>query len=128
VAGGGGRTDKTLTEEEKKEKKREYMRNWFAKNKNKKKEKGTTRPTLEDSGEGKNALVHATKNYVEGSGIPIDLVNEYGLTAVEVVLAEKNRGIGYTADEIHSMADKRLKIFSLAEIEDMHDRLVAAGL
>lgn len=60
--------------------------------------------------------------------LPRVLLQKYGVTAVEVVLAEKNRGIGYTADEIFETRDKRISKLSMSEIEDIFDGLVEAGM
>lgn len=111
---GGG--VENLSDEEKKAKKREYMRKWLAKKKNKQQE------------EKGNDLIDQARQKIEDRGLPIEMVNKYGMTAVEVILNEKNRGIGYTADEIYEMADKRLKILNLTEITEIYEALENAGL
>jgi len=108
----------SMTEEQKKEAKREYMRKWLAK---KKGERDARK-------EGKTDLIIKAKDEIEEKGIPLHLVQEYGMTAVEVVLAEKNRGIGYTADEIFEMRDKRIRGLRLQDVEKIYDDLVSEGL
>lgn len=73
-------------------------------------------------------LIDRSKREIEEKGIPMDLVNRFGRTACEVVMNEMNRGIGFTADEIFEMRDKRLKIYNEEEIQEIYDGLVAAGL
>lgn len=73
-------------------------------------------------------IFHAPVSKEVEPELPVDAVNTYGRMAVEVVLSEMNRGIGFTAEEIFEQGDKRLKIFTVGEIIDIYEQLENAGL
>jgi len=126
-----------MDEEEKKEYKKQYAKYGYYK----KKEVGPVKRPKEESVEDEvpeepkpakntgDALVETVAaSEPAAKEFPVDLINRFGRLAVEVVYMEKNRGIGYTADEIFEQGDKRLKIFTLSEIDDIVTGLEAVGM
>lgn len=68
------------------------------------------------------------KEPITMTGIPKDLVQEYGITTVQAILDEKNRGIGYTGQEVYQASPVGCGHLTERQVQDVFDRLEQSGL